>query len=69
MQVKSVRLVGVLLIVYIKDIHVDHVSLIDSDTVPTGILGLMVRSTIAYIIKQTSLCSTRAVPKVRGQHE
>ena len=42
LQVKSVRLVGVLLIVYIKDIHVGHVSLIDSDTVPTGILGIMV---------------------------
>ena len=38
----AVRLVGVLLIVYIKDVHVGHVSLIDSDTVPTGILGIMV---------------------------
>ena len=32
----------VLLIVYIKDVHVGHVFLIDSDTVPTGILGIMV---------------------------
>ena len=46
LQVKSVRLVGVLLIVYIKDVHVGHVSLIDSDTVPTGILGIMVSCVI-----------------------
>ena len=31
---------------YIKDVHVGHVSLIDSDTVPTGILGIMVSGII-----------------------
>ena len=39
----AVGLVGVLLIVYIKDVHVGHVSLIDSNTVLTGILGIMVK--------------------------
>ena len=34
----AVWLVDVLLILYIKDVHVSYVSLVDSDTVPTGIL-------------------------------
>ena len=36
---------------YIKDVHVDHVSLIDSDTVPTGILGIMVSGVILSAVR------------------
>ena len=39
---KSIRLVGVLLIVYLKECHVGHVQLIDTDSVPTGIMGMLV---------------------------
>ncbi|XP_041351900.1 inositol polyphosphate 5-phosphatase OCRL-like [Gigantopelta aegis] len=40
-KVKSIRLVGVLLIVYIQEKHVKHVHFIDADSVATGIMGLM----------------------------
>jgi len=42
LQVKSIRLVGVLLIVYVREEHVQHLSLIDTDSVPTGIMGMLV---------------------------
>ena len=47
----AVRLFGVLLKVYIKDVHVSHVSLIDSNTVPTGILGIMVSCVILSAVR------------------
>ncbi|WAR08974.1 OCRL-like protein [Mya arenaria] len=40
-KLKSIRLVGVLLMVFIKDIHWTHVNLIDSDYVATGIMGML----------------------------
>ena len=43
----AVRLVSVLLVVYIKDIQ----SLIDSDTVPTGILGRIVSCVILVVVR------------------
>ncbi|KAK3580413.1 hypothetical protein CHS0354_012436 [Potamilus streckersoni] len=58
-KVKSIRLVGVLLIVFIKTEHVDDVSLIDTDSVPTGILGIMGNKGgvgIRFTIQNTSLC-------------
>ncbi|KAL3882206.1 hypothetical protein ACJMK2_028574 [Sinanodonta woodiana] len=58
-KVKSIRLVGVLLIVFIKTEHVDDVSLIDTDSVPTGILGLMGNKGgvgIRFTLQNTSLC-------------
>ena len=41
---------------YIKDVHVGHVSLIDSDTVPTGILGIMVSCVILLRFQLTLGC-------------
>lgn len=41
-QIKLVRLVGMMLIVFIKHIHVDHVKNIASVTVGTGIMGKLV---------------------------
>lgn len=41
-QVKSLRLVGVLLIVYVKEVLAQHVKYIDTDNVPTGIMGMLV---------------------------
>ncbi|KAJ8315690.1 hypothetical protein KUTeg_007840 [Tegillarca granosa] len=40
-KVKLIRLVGVMLIVYVKEEHAAHVKFIDTDSVPTGILGIM----------------------------
>lgn len=41
-QVKLVRLVGVMLVVYIKEKLSHKVQIIDSDYVATGIMGIMV---------------------------
>ena len=40
---KTIRLVGILLIVFVKNEHLDYVSKVDAETVATGIMGLMVR--------------------------
>ncbi|RUS72880.1 hypothetical protein EGW08_019354 [Elysia chlorotica] len=40
-KVKSIRLIGVLLIVYIQEKHVPYVKFIDTDSVPTGIMGFL----------------------------
>ena len=42
-QVKTIRLVGILLVVFVKDEHLHYVSKIEAETVATGIMGLMVR--------------------------
>ena len=42
-QVKTIRLVGILLIVFVKNEHLHYVSKVDAETVATGIMGLMVR--------------------------
>lgn len=39
---KSVRLVGILLMVYIQEKLSKYVNFIDADTVATGIMGIMV---------------------------
>ena len=41
---KTIRLVGILLMVFVKDKHLPHVSEVDAETVATGIMGLMVRT-------------------------
>ncbi|CAG5125874.1 unnamed protein product [Candidula unifasciata] len=58
-KVKSVRLVGVLLIVYIQEKHVPNISYIDSDSVPTGIMGILGNKggvSIRFTLYSTSLC-------------
>lgn len=41
-QVKLVRLVGIMLIVYVKKELWKNITLVDSESVPTGIMGIMV---------------------------
>ncbi|KAH9491544.1 hypothetical protein Btru_030906 [Bulinus truncatus] len=58
-KVKSVRLVGIMLIVYIQMKHKSHITLIDTDTVPTGIMGIMGNKggvSIRFSLHNTSLC-------------
>ena len=43
LQVKTIRLVGILLIVFVKNEHLRYVSKVDAETVATGIMGLKVR--------------------------
>ena len=42
-QVKTIRLVGILLMVFVKSQHEPYVTEVDAETVATGIMGLMVR--------------------------
>ena len=42
-QVKTIRLVGILLLVFVKNKYLPYVSQVDAETVATGIMGLMVR--------------------------
>ena len=42
-QVKTIRLVGILLVVFVKNEHLHYVSEVEAETVATGIMGLMVR--------------------------
>lgn len=46
LQVKLIRMVGIMMLVYVKESLVPDVppSLVDADTVATGIMGIMVRS-------------------------
>ncbi|XP_076445234.1 inositol polyphosphate 5-phosphatase OCRL-like isoform X2 [Babylonia areolata] len=58
-KVKSVRLVGILLIVYITEKLAKHVSFLDTDTVPTGIMGIMGNKGgvgVRFTLQSTSLC-------------
>ena len=50
-HLSAVWLACVLLIVYIIDVHAGCVSLIDSDTFPTGILGIMVKCIILSAVR------------------
>lgn len=40
---KTIRLVGILLVVFVKNEHLHFVSKVEAETVATGIMGLMVR--------------------------
>ena len=40
---KTIRLVGILLMVFVKSQYLPYVSEVDAETVATGIMGLMVR--------------------------
>lgn len=41
-QVKSLRLVGIFLLVYIQTKHMKYVSEVEAESVPTGIMGMVV---------------------------
>ncbi|KAL4233663.1 hypothetical protein ACF0H5_008345 [Mactra antiquata] len=58
-KVKSIRLVGVMLLVYIKETHVQHCKLIDTDSVPTGIMGMLGNKGgvgVRFSLHDTTLC-------------
>ncbi|XP_059142806.1 inositol polyphosphate 5-phosphatase OCRL-like [Physella acuta] len=58
-KVKSVRLVGILLIVYIQTKHVPYVKFLDTDTVATGIMGIMGNKggvSVRMSLHSTSIC-------------
>ncbi|CAG5118177.1 unnamed protein product, partial [Candidula unifasciata] len=58
-KVKSIRLVGMLLVVYIQEKHVKHISYIDFDSVATGIMGIMGNKggvSVRLTFHNTSLC-------------
>lgn len=42
-KISLVRLVGMMLIVFVKNQHIEHVKNIATDTVGTGIMGKLVR--------------------------
>ena len=43
-QVKLIRLVGIMLLLYVKQEHAAHISEVEAETVGTGIMGRMVSS-------------------------
>ncbi|XP_076077644.1 inositol polyphosphate 5-phosphatase OCRL-like isoform X1 [Mytilus galloprovincialis] len=58
-KVKLVRLIGVMLIVYVNEKHSNKVHFIDSDTVATGIMGIMGNKGgvgVRFTIESTSIC-------------
>lgn len=43
LQIKLVRLVGIMLLFYVKTEHAEYISEVEAETVGTGIMGRMVR--------------------------
>lgn len=43
-QVKLIRLVGIMLLLYVKQEHAAHILEVEAETVGTGIMGRMVSS-------------------------
>ena len=47
---KTIRLVGILLMVFVKSKYQRYVTEVDAETVATGIMGLMVRPKIKVLV-------------------
>lgn len=47
-QVKLIRLVGIMLLLYVKEEHAAHISEVGAETVGTGIMGRMVSWGVWY---------------------
>ncbi len=48
LQVKLVRLVGIMLLFYVKAEHAAHISEVEAETVGTGVMGRMVSGVCFY---------------------
>lgn len=49
-QVKLVRLVGIMLLFYVKKEHAEHISEVEAETVGTGVMGRMVSACFLWHI-------------------
>lgn len=58
-QVKLVRLVGIMLLMYVKAEHAAHISEVEAESVGTGVMGRMVRTPPPFLSLSLSLHSMK----------